>query len=369
MENTGVGIIIFFLMLHTEESSGRKAINFSENNMRRLHQLALLKARILNGLNLPLPPSVNDTNGKPPISEVVLTQLHYQSALVASTGPSDNMVLLLLSEPTDESDVVQFNLNGNADGFRKKVKSVQLFIRLVNKKRRDTNMEGKRQKSRKIKIIIRGFHPKKNKMKRLTVKKLKIRKEKWLNLKLPVKFIKKVAKSKNKTLALKISCKRCSNWVEMDMAYKNRQNYNSNTTNVVPVRKKMLNAQRPYIIIHKKISKKKSKKKRRAKRDLSDTCQYVSNVTSCCTQPLYVNFTEIGWSDWIIYPQGFTTGTCTGSCWNGRNSLPGSLVCSPSETGALTVVYYASDNIIIRRTIPDVIDAACACQESTLPRK
>ena len=36
--------------------------------------------------------------------------------------------------------------------------------------------------------------------------------------------------------------------------------------------------------------------------------------TGCCMEHFYVNFTAIGWDDWIIAPKGYAANHCTGSC-------------------------------------------------------
>uniref|UniRef100_A0A8R1HZM6 TGF_BETA_2 domain-containing protein n=1 Tax=Caenorhabditis japonica TaxID=281687 RepID=A0A8R1HZM6_CAEJA len=39
-----------------------------------------------------------------------------------------------------------------------------------------------------------------------------------------------------------------------------------------------------------------------------------SNCAGCCVVPFYVNFTEIGWNDWILSPPGFYANFCSGQC-------------------------------------------------------
>ena len=49
-------------------------------------------------------------------------------------------------------------------------------------------------------------------------------------------------------------------------------------------------------------------RRQRTKRSSSD-CRF-----GCCMEHFYVNFTEIGWNDWIIQPKGYVANHCTGSC-------------------------------------------------------
>lgn len=39
-----------------------------------------------------------------------------------------------------------------------------------------------------------------------------------------------------------------------------------------------------------------------------------AGVTDCCRERLYVNFADIEWDDWIIYPPGYHAYFCRGSC-------------------------------------------------------
>ncbi|KAI8509384.1 negative regulation of growth hormone receptor signaling pathway [Branchiostoma belcheri] len=45
-----------------------------------------------------------------------------------------------------------------------------------------------------------------------------------------------------------------------------------------------------------------------------EDCQVDDGETRCCRYPLYVNFTEIGWGDWIVAPEGFNVFYCNGTC-------------------------------------------------------
>lgn len=51
---------------------------------------------------------------------------------------------------------------------------------------------------------------------------------------------------------------------------------------------------------------------RRTKREVFRSCKEAQG--GCCKEKLYVNFREIGWSNWIIWPKGFSTYHCKGVC-------------------------------------------------------
>ena len=44
------------------------------------------------------------------------------------------------------------------------------------------------------------------------------------------------------------------------------------------------------------------------------TCDEQDGHRLCCRYPLYVSFNEIGWSDWIIEPEGYDAFVCLGAC-------------------------------------------------------
>lgn len=39
-----------------------------------------------------------------------------------------------------------------------------------------------------------------------------------------------------------------------------------------------------------------------------------TETTTCCRENYYVEFKDVGWSDWIVEPQGFDANYCKGSC-------------------------------------------------------
>lgn len=112
--------------------------------------------------------------------------------------------------------------------------------------------------------------------------------------------------------------------------------------------------------------------------------QHHRNVTDsniCQKKPLYVDFEEIGWQEWILAPKSYEAGQCVGTCphplpahLNATNhaivqSLTNSLnpqvpppCCVPTETTHLSILFLDVDNKIIIKNYPDMRVEACGCR-------
>ena len=94
-----------------------------------------------------------------------------------------------------------------------------------------------------------------------------------------------------------------------------------------------------------------------------------SNKKGCCRESLYVNFTDIGWDDWIVEPKGYDANYCRGSCQSSEpiygyvtviqkvlNKKP---CCSPKSFSKLTILY--QDVNIYKKELPEMSVEECAC--------
>lgn len=54
------------------------------------------------------------------------------------------------------------------------------------------------------------------------------------------------------------------------------------------------------------------KPRRRTRRSTNLQCN--PNTNQCCRDRLYVDFSDIGWHDWIMHPSGYDAFYCKGSC-------------------------------------------------------
>ena len=113
-----------------------------------------------------------------------------------------------------------------------------------------------------------------------------------------------------------------------------------------------------------------TKSKRRRKKD------------SCRRKPLYVDFNQLGWSNWVIAPRGYSAFFCQGLCefpidnhlkptnhatvQTILNSVAPSLApqacCSPNKFSAISILYIdRSDNIVYKK-YEDMVVERCGCK-------
>ncbi|NXM71805.1 BMP2 protein, partial [Serilophus lunatus] len=107
-----------------------------------------------------------------------------------------------------------------------------------------------------------------------------------------------------------------------------------------------------------------------------------SQVTACHRRELYVDFHAIGWSGWIIYPNGYHAFYCRGSCLfplgeslNATNhatvqsivhtlklsqdvSMP---CCVPDELKSLNLLYFDDKENVVLKTYKDMVATKCGC--------
>ncbi|EYB89747.1 hypothetical protein Y032_0228g2877 [Ancylostoma ceylanicum] len=99
----------------------------------------------------------------------------------------------------------------------------------------------------------------------------------------------------------------------------------------------------------------------------------------CCLVPHYVNFTEIGWNKFIMYPAGFYANYCIGpkhvSCPHEdpevesilstarvQSSLPLTRYkCAPRTFAPLNILYSVGPNHSMKLRLDDVRALSCSC--------
>ena len=102
----------------------------------------------------------------------------------------------------------------------------------------------------------------------------------------------------------------------------------------------------------------------------------------CRRWPLYVDFGEVGWNDWIVAPAGYQAYYCAGECpfympdhLNASNhavvqalvhSIQPSLVprpcCVPTEMRPISMLYVDGDDKVIIKNYQDMVVEACGCR-------
>ncbi|KAG5879585.1 hypothetical protein JTB14_026873 [Gonioctena quinquepunctata] len=164
--------------------------------------------------------------------------------------------------------------------------------------------------------------------------------------------------SKDK-LRLFVDCSCCSDWhIHLFNSERNRKP----------------NPNRPFLVIHTKPST--TKRVRRRAIDCS-----ADSGNQCCKQRFYVNFTYLGWDDWVIAPQGYYANYCRGDC--GHHRTPDTYVtyhthvieevrktqhlsgmtpcCAPLKFSSMSLIYFGPDSTIIKRDLPKMIVDECGC--------
>ncbi|KAL6443806.1 hypothetical protein ACFW04_001697 [Cataglyphis niger] len=102
----------------------------------------------------------------------------------------------------------------------------------------------------------------------------------------------------------------------------------------------------------------------------------------CCKQRFYVNFSQLGWDDWIIAPAGYYANYCKGDCAAGHRTPDTFLnyythvieeyrkmdrlagmqpCCAPLKFSPMSLIYYGPDSNIIKRDLPKMVVDECGC--------
>lgn len=102
----------------------------------------------------------------------------------------------------------------------------------------------------------------------------------------------------------------------------------------------------------------------------------------CQRRPLYVDFAEVGWSDWIVAPHGYDAYYCQGDCpfpladhLNGTNhAIVQTLVnsvnpaavpkacCVPTQLSSISMLYMDEQNQVVLKNYQDMMVMGCGCR-------
>uniref|UniRef100_A0A8C5MS42 Inhibin subunit beta C n=1 Tax=Leptobrachium leishanense TaxID=445787 RepID=A0A8C5MS42_9ANUR len=144
----------------------------------------------------------------------------------------------------------------------------------------------------------------------------------------------------------------------------------------MPLMDNISDAQHPFLVL--KVHN--IKESPRNRRHITDC---ISDFDMCCLKNFYIDFKEIGWSDWIISPEGYNMNLCEGRCPIHLARAPGiaasshtaifslikannvysslSSCCIPTKRRPLSVLYFDKNNAIVKTDIPDMIVESCGC--------
>ncbi|CAL4062156.1 unnamed protein product [Meganyctiphanes norvegica] len=136
-------------------------------------------------------------------------------------------------------------------------------------------------------------------------------------------------------------------------------------------------------------SKKKSRRTRSIslpttpRRTYRSTLEHGIPDSLCQMKQLYVSFSDLGWEEWVIAPEGYDANYCEGRCefplqadMNATNhaivqtlvkvidgpeaGLP-SACCAPTDLATIPVLYYAYNNKVVLKKYPKMIVKSCGC--------
>ncbi|XP_055386090.1 protein decapentaplegic [Condylostylus longicornis] len=104
--------------------------------------------------------------------------------------------------------------------------------------------------------------------------------------------------------------------------------------------------------------------------------------TICQRRPLYVDFNDVGWSDWIVAPPGYDAYYCQGDCpfplTDHLNSTNHAVVqtlvnnitpakvpkacCIPTQLSAISMLYLNDQNQVVLKNYQDMTVVGCGCR-------
>ncbi|XP_069063830.1 bone morphogenetic protein 2-like [Pleurodeles waltl] len=101
----------------------------------------------------------------------------------------------------------------------------------------------------------------------------------------------------------------------------------------------------------------------------------------CKRRPLFVDFKDVGWNQWIVAPKGYHAFFCHGEChfpladhlnssshamvqmlMNNVNSSVPRPCCVPTTLGSITLLYLDQDEKLVLKNYQDMVVEGCGCQ-------
>ncbi|KAM4772326.1 bone morphogenetic protein 2 [Rhinophrynus dorsalis] len=103
--------------------------------------------------------------------------------------------------------------------------------------------------------------------------------------------------------------------------------------------------------------------------------------SSCRRHQLYVDFSDVGWNDWIVAPPGYNAFYCHGECpfpladhlnstnhaivqtlVNSVNSNIPKACCVPTELSAISMLYLDENEKVVLKNYQDMVVEGCGCR-------
>ncbi|XP_026566184.1 bone morphogenetic protein 2 [Pseudonaja textilis] len=103
--------------------------------------------------------------------------------------------------------------------------------------------------------------------------------------------------------------------------------------------------------------------------------------SNCRRHPLYVDFNDVGWNDWIVAPPGYSAFYCHGECpfpladhlnstnhaivqtlVNSVNSKIPKACCVPTELSPISMLYLDENEKVVLKNYQDMVVEGCGCR-------
>ena len=262
-----------------------------------------------------------------------------------------------------------------------RVKNVHLLLRIQSRRNK--------KKARKDRVTIRLHRVDEDGEKEFANWAIRVYRTKWHELQLPTLMVQEVIDSPGKMLKLRITCDGCdkhtlpvlceaqeSRKTQKRSARRGRKSVQRSTRKE---RKPKTDkghrmsqtgkdlTSRPFLIIRTR----RTRRSRSLQKRSTESC-HNEGQGKCLMENLYVDFQELGWDKWVIFPKGYQANYCQGQCEDMRHHnlahFQGhkhgqklAACCIASKTQDLPIVYLGTDRTIRQATIPNMITQECRC--------
>ncbi|XP_041928531.1 inhibin beta A chain-like [Alosa sapidissima] len=268
--------------------------------------------------------------------------------------------IITFAEPGDSPDVVQFDISKEATSQSVvEQANMWLFLKLA---------KGTRGKG-KVNVQLRQQLPSADgelHEELVSEKAVDTRRSGWHTLPVP-RSVQALLEGDNSVMRLRVSCPLCAD---------------AGATPILATAagdRAREQSHRPFLMVV--LRPGEEHPHRRSKRGLE--CD--GKIRVCCKKQFYVNFKDIGWSDWIIAPPGYHANYCEGDCPSNVASITGSSLsfhstvinhyrirgyspftnikscCVPTRLRAMSMLYYNEEQKVIKKDIQNMIVEECGC--------
>ncbi|XP_078073248.1 inhibin beta A chain-like [Mustelus asterias] len=325
-----------------------------------------VKRHILNMLHLKSRPNITHPVPKAALLNA-LKKLHvgrvredgrvemeeHSASKSAFNEPEQASEIISFAEAGPSRDVLHFQIAKEEDGDLSLVDqaNIWLYLKVSNKSNRSRS-----------KVTIRLYQDGDGSQ-TISEKQVDIKRSGWHTL--PVsRTVQAILATQERSLLLKVSCELCQEAAVSPVLIESPEKDESH---------------QPFLMLL--VRESEAHTHRIRKRGLE--CD--GKVSICCRKQFYVNFRDIGWSDWIIAPPGYYGNYCEGECPSHIAGTSGSSLsfhsavinhyrirgyspfnnikscCVPTKLRAMSMLYYDDGHNIVKKDIQNMIVEECGC--------